>query len=135
MDCLFCKIIAKQIPSEIIYEDAKVVAILDINPNTPGHTLVIPKLHSENMDVAEDADLSALTAAVKKLAPAIVAATGADGWCLGANNGNAAGQVVMHTHWHVIPRHSADGLKHWPGHPYADGEMKIIGDKIRGQIK
>jgi histidine triad (HIT) family protein len=135
MDCLFCKIVAKQIPSEIVYEDEKAVAILDINPVNPGHTLVITKVHSDNMDVAADADLAALVTAVKKLAPLIVAATGADGWNLEANNGNAAGQVVPHTHWHIVPRHGNDGLKHWLGHPYSDGEMKIIGDKIRGEIK
>ena len=134
MDCLFCKIIAKQIPSEIVYEDAKVIAILDINPNKQGHTLVIPKVHSDNMAVAEDADLAALVFTVKKIAPAIVAATGADGWNLEASNGDAAGQVVMHTHWHVIPRHLDDGLKHWPSHPYAEGELKNIGEKIRNKI-
>ena len=125
MECVFCKIVAKQIPSEIVYEEAKVIAILDINPNKQGHTLVIPKVHSDNMANALDADIAALTSAVKKLAPLIVAATGAQGWNMEANNGNAAGQVIMHTHWHIIPRHAADGLKHWPVHPYAEGEMKM----------
>jgi histidine triad (HIT) family protein len=131
MDCLFCKIVNKEIPSEIVYEDDKVVAILDIKPTNPGHALVIPKAHSQNMAVANDDDLITLALAVKKLAPAIVAAVAADGWNLEANNGGAAGQVVEHTHWHIVPRFKEDGLRHWPGHPYADGEMRAVGDKIR----
>lgn len=134
MNCLFCKIIAKQIPVDIIYEDEKVVAFLDINPVNPGHLLVVPKVHSENIAVAADEDLIALTLAVKKLAPAICAATACDGWNLEVNNGNAAGQVIDHTHWHIVPRHKDDGLKHWPGHPYAEGEAAKIADKIRKEF-
>jgi histidine triad (HIT) family protein len=134
MNCLFCKIIAKQIPVDIIYEDEKVVAFLDINPVNPGHLLVVPKVHSENIAVAADDDLIALTLAVKKLAPAVCAATACDGWNLEVNNGNAAGQAIDHTHWHIVPRHKDDGLKHWPGHPYAEGEATKLADKIRKEF-
>ncbi len=130
MDCIFCKIVAKQIPAEIIYEDEKVIAILDINPVNAGHTLVIPKNHSENTATADDADLFALSLALKKLAPAVVAATEAISWNL-----LAVGELVAHTHWHIIPRQKNDGLKHWPGHPYAEGEKEIVGNKIRMEIK
>jgi histidine triad (HIT) family protein len=134
MDCLFCKIIAKEIPSQTVYEDKKVVAFLDINAVNPGHLLVVPKAHSENIAVAADEDLIALTLAVKKLAPAVCAASVCDGWNLEVNNGNAAGQAIDHTHWHIVPRHKDDGLKHWPGRPYAEGEAAIIAEKIRKAI-
>jgi len=134
MDCLFCKIIAKQIPVDLIYENEKVVAFLDINPVNPGHLLVVPKVHSENIAMASDDDLIALTLAVKKLAPAVCAVASCAGWNLEVNNGNAAGQVIDHTHWHIVPRRAADGLKHWPGHPYAEGEAAKVAASIRANL-
>ena len=131
MDCLFCKIINKEIPSQIVYEDDKVVAFLDIDPVNPGHLLVVPKDHSTTLVQATDEDLIALTLAVKKLAPAVCTAVACDGWNLEVNNGNAAGQLVDHTHWHIVPRHKDDGLRHWPGHPYAEGEAAAVAEKIR----
>lgn len=134
MDCLFCKIVAKEIPAKTVYEDDKVIAFLDINPVKPGHLLVVPKKHSENIGVADDEDIATLAIAVKKLAPAVCAAVSCDGWNLEVNNGNAAGQAIDHTHWHIVPRHKDDGLKHWPGHPYAEGEADAIAEKIRSRI-
>lgn len=135
MDCLFCKIINKEIPANIVYEDERVLAFLDINPVNPGHTLVVPKVHSTTLVQAVDEDLVALTMAVKKLAPAVCAAASCDGWNLEVNNGNAAGQVVDHTHWHIVPRLAGDGLKHWPGHPYAEGVAVVVADKIKKSLK
>jgi histidine triad (HIT) family protein len=134
MDCLFCKIIDKKIPALTVYEDEKVLAFLDINPVKSGHLLVVPKKHSENIGVAEDADLAALAIAVKKLATAVCGALASDGWNLEVNNGNAAGQVIDHTHWHIVPRHKDDGLKHWPGHPYAEGEAEAVAARIRERL-
>jgi histidine triad (HIT) family protein len=134
MDCLFCKIIAKEIPTNIVYENDKVIAFLDIHPVNHGHTLVVPKMHSENIAVAADDDLVALTLAVKKLAPAVCTAASCDGWNLEVNNGNAAGQAIDHTHWHIVPRHKDDGLKHWPGHPYAEGEAAKVAASIRANL-
>jgi histidine triad (HIT) family protein len=129
MDCLFCKIIAKQIPANIVFEDEKILAFLDINPVNPGHTLVVPKVHSENTALAADDDLIALALTVKKLAPAVCAATGAYGWNL-----LAVGEMVPHTHWHIIPRHKNDELKHLPGHPYAAGEAALVAEKIKKSL-
>jgi histidine triad (HIT) family protein len=134
MDCLFCKMIAKEIPVNLVYEDEKVIAVLDINPVNPGHTLVIPKAHSENVAVAADRDLIALVMAVKKIAPAVCGATSCAGWNLEVNNGNAAGQLIDHTHWHIVPRQLNDGLRHWPGHPYAAGEAAKIAAAIRKNL-
>jgi len=129
MDCIFCKIIAKEIPADMIYENEKVVAILDINPVNPGHALVIPKAHSINTAVADNADLVAMALAVKKIAPAVCAATASDSWNL-----LAIGELVAHTHWHIIPRHKNDGLKYWPTHPYAADEAAKIAALIRANL-
>ncbi len=129
MDCLFCKIVAKQIPANVVYEDEKIMAFLDINPMSPGHTLVIPKVHSKNTVAAADADLIALALAVKKLAPAVCAGAAAESWNL-----LAVGELVPHTHWHIIPRRRDDGLKFWPGRPYAAGEAGALAEKIREAI-
>jgi len=134
MDCLFCKITAKEIPSQTVYEDEKVVAFLDINPVSRGHLLVVPKVHSENIAVANDVDVVALSLAVKKLAPVVCAAVGADGWNLIVNNGNAAGQAIDHTHWHIVPRKKDDGLKHWPHVTYAAGEGDAIAEEIKSGL-
>jgi histidine triad (HIT) family protein len=129
MDCLFCKIIAKQIPANVVYEDEQIIAFLDINPVNPGHVLVVPKAHSANTAVAADADLIALALTVKKLAPAVCAAVACASWNL-----LAVGELVPHTHWHIIPRRQDDGLKHWPGHPYAAGEAAAIAGKIKAKL-
>jgi histidine triad (HIT) family protein len=114
VDCLFCKIIRKEIPAELIYEDNDMVAFLDIRPISKGHALLIPKKHSEDLLAADDQTLGMIMSNVKRLASAIMAATGAAGFNLAANTKPAAGQVVFHTHFHIIPRFSNDGLKMWP---------------------
>jgi histidine triad (HIT) family protein len=114
MDCIFCKIASKEIPADVIYENEDVLAFLDIRPISKGHSLLIPKKHSADMLSAEAEDLSALINNVKEVAAGIIRATGAAGFNLGVNTGEAAGQVVFHTHFHIIPRFSGDGLKHWP---------------------
>ena len=134
MDCLFCRIVNKEIPSNIVYEDGRVLAILDINPVNPGHALVIPKAHSKTLVEADREDLIALSLAVQKLAPAVCGATSCSGWNLEVNNGNAAGQLIDHTHWHIVPRKPDDGLKHWPGHPYAEGEAARIAQAIKANL-
>jgi len=133
-DCLFCKIIAGEIPYDKIYEDEKVLAFLDISPINPGHVLLIPKEHFDNTLETPDEILAYMTKIVKKIVPAIIKATGADAWNLGVNNGSGAGQIIFHTHWHIIPRLADDGLKHWPGKPYPKGENKIIAEKIKQNL-
>jgi histidine triad (HIT) family protein len=129
-NCIFCKIIDGKIPCSKIYEDEMTFAFLDIMPVNKGHTLVVPKSHSKNMLEDEDKDLAACMTAVKKLAPAIIEATDADGFNLGVNTNKAAGQAVFHTHMHIIPRFENDGLKHWPGGKYEDTEIDDYKKKI-----
>ena len=113
MDCIFCKIIKGEIPCSKVYEDDKVLCFLDIGPVKKGHTLVVPKKHSATLADDSAEDLAACMKAIKKIAPAIAQAAGADGFNVMNNSGAAAGQAVPHTHFHIIPRHSSDGLRHW----------------------
>ena len=135
MDCVFCKIVAGELPSYKVYEDEKVLAFLDINPVNPGHTLLIPKEHYETTLDTPDELLQAMAAAMKKIAPAVMRAVKADAWNLGVNNGAAAGQIVMHTHWHIIPRFARDEHRLWRGEPYVEGEAARVARHITDNIK
>jgi histidine triad (HIT) family protein len=104
MSCLFCSIISREIPAEIVFENEHVLAFLDIGPVSEGHTLVIPKVHAENLSLGTQEGACELMKAVYELAPKIMKAVGADGFNLGMNHGVSAGQDVMHTHLHIMPR-------------------------------
>jgi len=134
MDCIFCKIIRGEIPSHQVYEDDKVLAFLDITPVNPGHTLVIPKAHYENLLDLPEEGAKNLIVAVKKIAGAVVAATGAEGFNLGLNNGAVAGQMVGHVHFHIMPRWENDGRKLWLGQAYPEGEAQAIAEKIKNNL-
>jgi histidine triad (HIT) family protein len=129
-DCIFCKIVKGEIPCSKIYEDKEFLAFLDIRPINPGHTLVIPKSHCTNLLDFPKAEETDLVEFIKKVAKAVVKATGAEAFNLGMNNGGAAGQIVMHAHFHLIPRFSDDGLHHWSNKEYAEGQMQAIQKKI-----
>lgn len=133
-ECIFCKIIAGEISSVKIYEDHKILAFLDISPINSGHTLVIPKNHSENITEASEDDLVEVIKAVKKLAPAVSKGVGADGFNLTVNNGEAAGQVVDHLHFHIIPRFKDDGHALWSGTAYPEGKAKEVAEKIKNEL-
>ncbi|EHJ48390.1 histidine triad (HIT) protein [Solidesulfovibrio carbinoliphilus subsp. oakridgensis] len=119
-DCLFCKIVKGAIPCAKVYETEAVLAFLDINPVTPGHTLVIPKAHHPTLfDLPEEVGCR-LFAALPPLGRAILEATGATGLNVQMNNRESAGQVIFHAHLHLIPRRAGDGLHLWPSRPYPD---------------
>ncbi|MCD6590739.1 MAG: HIT family protein [Candidatus Aenigmarchaeota archaeon] len=109
MECLFCKIVAGEIPSQKVYEDENHLAFLDINPRNPGHTLVIPKKHYETIMNMPDEEAGRLFQTVKRLAAAIKKAMNADGISIAQSNERAAGQVIPHVHFHVIPRFLSEG--------------------------
>jgi len=129
-DCIFCKIIKGEIPSSKIYENDKVLAFLDIGPVNKGHTLVIPKKHFTNIFDIDEKVLDEVSRVVRKIAPAVKKAVNADGVNVMSSNGEAAGQVVMHSHIHIIPRFKNDGLKLWPQGKYEEGEMNSFKEKI-----
>lgn len=105
MDCIFCKIINKEIPSKIVYEDDDVLAFLDLSQLTYGHTLVVPKKHYDSFLEISDSELTILMPKVKKIANMIVNKLGAKGANIVTNAGEAAGQSVKHIHFHIIPRY------------------------------
>ena len=134
-DCLFCRIVAGSVPSHKIYEGEHTFAFLDIRPVNIGHTLVVPKKHCVDIFDTPDSELQNVIAAAKKIAPAVMKATKADGINIGMNNRPASGQVVMHTHLHVIPRYKDDGLKTWPQRPYNnDAEKEHVAAAIKSGI-
>ncbi len=103
--CVFCEIIAENIPSKVVYENDDVLAILDISQVTYGHTIIMPKKHVENVLDADDDTISKCTIAAKKVASMIQKNTNAKGFNVLNNCGEAAGQTVNHLHFHVIPRY------------------------------
>ncbi|WP_423743578.1 HIT family protein (plasmid) [Haladaptatus sp. SPP-AMP-3] len=135
-DCIFCQIVAGDIPSKTVYEDESVLAFLDVNPLAPGHTLVISKDHHETLDDLPDDAAADLFSVLHDLTPAVETAVDADASNVAFNNGEAAGQEVPHVHGHVIPRFDGDG-----GHPIhaiagdrpdlSDEELDAIADDIR----
>ena len=130
-DCVFCKIIKGEISADKIYEDEDCLAFLDITPVNPGHTLLIPKKHYENLYEMPDELLSKMSPIVKKIAVAVKKGTGAEGINIGMNNEVAAGQIVPHAHFHIIPRFPGDGHHHWKGGSYSAGEAEKTAKKIR----
>ncbi|HLC55815.1 MAG TPA: HIT family protein [Candidatus Nanoarchaeia archaeon] len=130
-DCLFCKIIKKEIKSDVIYEDKEFIAFLDINPVNKGHTLIVPKEHFDTFLDLDEKHLDRLMHFVQKMSKAIVKATKSDGFNLLLNNKKAAGQVIDHVHFHIIPRMKDDGLKHWPHKKYENDEAKQIVNEIK----
>jgi histidine triad (HIT) family protein len=110
-DCLFCKIAAGEVPSQIVQEDEHTLAFMDINPWTRGHALVIPRQHSRNLYEVSEEDLGRTTAAAQRLAQRMRERLGCDGVNLINSCEPAAWQTIMHFHIHVIPRYDDDPLQ------------------------
>lgn len=118
-DCIFCKIAGGDIPSKTLYEDDEFRVILDLGPATRGHALILPKSHAANLCELPDELASKVLVLAKKLAAQMTDKLHCDGMNLVQNNGEAAGQTVMHFHLHMIPRYENDGQEiGWkPGEP------------------
>jgi histidine triad (HIT) family protein len=129
-ECLFCKLVKGDLPCTKVFENEKVLAFLDIGPVNIGHTLVIPKEHHKTILEIPDDTLKELSLVLKHLSGAVKEGVDADGINIGMNNFEAAGQVVPHAHFHIMPRFKDDGLKLWPQVSYEDGQIKKIADKI-----
>jgi histidine triad (HIT) family protein len=110
-DCLFCKIVAGEIPATVIASDERTVAFMDINPATRGHALVVPRAHAKDLLEIEPEDLAAVARMGQRVARASKATLGADGINLINSCGADAWQTVFHFHLHVIPRYEGDPLK------------------------
>jgi len=132
-DCIFCKIIKGEIPTQTkIYEDKNTFVFLSNGPLNFGHALVIPYHHYESVLELPDEVFCQMAPILKKTALAVKAATEADGFNITINNGKASGQAIFHAHFHVIPRYHNDGYKSWENDKkYKAGEDKAMAEKIK----
>ncbi len=109
-NCIFCKIANGEIPSKTLYEDDMFRVILDINPASKGHALILPKKHFANIYELDNTTAAEVFVLGKRMTAAMTEALGCDGFNIMQNNGEAAGQTVFHFHMHLIPRYADDGL-------------------------
>jgi len=123
-DCIFCKIVARELPARIVDEDERTIAFMDIAPATRGHALVIPRAHSADVLSVPREDLEAVALSSQRLAARVKERLGADGVNLLNSCGRAAWQTVFHFHVHVIPRYDGDPLR-LPWVP-AEGDQEQI---------
>lgn len=134
-DCIFCKIVAGEIPCFKLYEDEASLAFMDINPVHPGHALAIPKNHHPDLFAIPEADLAATSATLQCIANAIRKTLEPDGMNLVQCNGAAAAQSVMHFHMHALPRHDGDGLAlNWGLRPGDMNEIGALAERIRANL-
>ena len=134
-DCIFCKIVSGQIPSLRLFENDSVLAFLDVGPISDGHTLIVPKEHFQRLDKAPPETAAQIARILPMLAAAVQKAVNADGYNLLCNNGTAAGQVVEHLHFHIIPRKQNDGVfDRWPAYKYEEGKADLIARQIKDNI-
>lgn len=135
-DCIFCKIVAGEIPCFKVYEDEHTLAFMDINPANRGHALVIPKAHSPDLYDSPDETLAATLATARKVARAVRATVNPDGLNLVQANGPGAAQSVFHLHVHIMPRFTGDELKlNWGLKPGDMDEIKALSGEIARNIE
>lgn len=131
-DCLFCKIVAGEIPASKVHEDDRTVAFMDINPATRGHLLVIPKAHAADLHEIAPEDLSACAQVVQMLAERARERLGADGFNVLNSCGRAAWQTVFHFHFHLIPRYHDDPLRlPWSPEPGDRDEIQAAAEALQ----
>ncbi len=134
--CVFCQMVDGEIPVTKVYEDDAVLAFLDIGPISDGHALVIPKQHCAMLHECDPEVLAEISARLGRIAEAVMAAMDADGYNVLSNNGAAAGQVVEHLHFHVIPRKVGDQVfTQWPSYKYRKGQAEDIAGRIRRHLE
>lgn len=133
MDCLFCRIVKKEIPVNAIFENEAVLAFLDIHPRAEGHTLIIPKSHFKNLLDLPDLEVSGFFEGVKKVQEILNKVFKPDGFTMGINQNPAAGQEIDHVHVHLIPRFLGDGGGSVQGvvHSPSKGSLEEVEEKIK----
>ena len=133
--CIFCRIVRKQVPASIIYEDESVVAFLDIRPLNMGHTLVIPKAHYIDIFETPETELSNVHKVSKRISIAVKKATAADGISIIQQNGKAAGQDIFHLHVHAVPRFEGQKLPSFSALKEVErAKLDEMAKKIRRQL-
>ena len=134
VDCIFCGIVSRKAPSNIVYEDDKYIAFLDAFPFSRGHTLVCPKQHGETIWDMTEAEIGELFKVASRVSRAVVAAVGAEGFRFVQNNGEAANQVVAHVHVHVIPVKMEDKGRFGERKRLQAEEMEATAKAIRSEM-
>ena len=134
-DCIFCKIVAGRVPAIKVFEDEACLAFMDIGPLAEGHVLLIPSEHAETIDQLPAEKAGAMLRHVPALVAAVRAATGCEGVNVLQSNGRVASQVVMHVHFHVIPRNPGDAFDfNWPAGSYPEGRAEELAEAIRQKL-
>ncbi|WP_428389469.1 HIT family protein [Mucisphaera sp.] len=135
-NCIFCRIVAGEIPCHRLYEDENTLAFLDVGPTAPGHSLLIPKAHYERLDELPEDIAAAIGRVLPRLGRAVSEAVGAPGYNVLQNNGSEAGQAVMHVHFHIIPRGlpDSDFRFDWPAGKLDPDRAKELVAEITGRI-
>ena len=134
-DCVFCKIISGELPSNKIYENSEVLVFLDISPINLGHSLVVPKKHFDNIYETPAEILAHMITAAKIGSMAIKSKMKAEGINVTMNNDSVAGQIIFHSHMHIIPRFQNDGLGMWKSKiQYKEGEGREVAERIIGAL-
>lgn len=138
MNCLFCKIAQKEISAEVVYEDENTIAVLDINPCSPGHAMILSKKHFVTILELELSEIGPIFFAVKKVVAMLKKTLSPDGFTIGINHGKTAGQAIEHLHIHIIPRYNNDGggsihnvVKNPPNDSLQEIKGKILGKIIK----
>ncbi len=132
-DCVFCKIVAGEMPAAVVAEDERTVAFMDISPATRGHALVVPRAHAGDLHAIDPADLQAVAVAAQRLAGRAKDRLGADGVNLLSSSGAAAWQTVFHFHVHVIPRYEGDPLRlPWVPRPGDPDDIRGVAAELSG---
>ena len=132
--CVFCRIVERRQPSNIVYEDGDHIAFLDIAPFSEGHLLVCPKKHGETIWEMDESEIGELFMLASRISRAVVSAVHADGFRFVQNNGEAANQVVAHVHVHVIPVKFADKGRFMERKKFTPEELKEIASRIRNEL-
>ena len=137
MNCIFCKIVSEELPSQKLFEDDHVTCFLDIAPINPGHALIIPNEHHPSITTVPSEILSRMMIMAPIIAQAIVREADADGFNLHLSNGQCAGQIVLHSHLHIIPRSPVDGFSWgWRSKEYENDDVKLeLVDNIVNRLK
>ena len=130
VDCIFCKIIKGEIPSVKVYEDDKFLVIISLGQTSKGHSLIIPKEHSTNILEMNTKLGCEMLELIQKIGKACIDGLDAEGFNIGVNTNSAAGQVIMHTHIHIIPRYNDDGLNMWGETESTEEDRVLLAEKI-----
>ena len=130
MECVFCKIVNKEIPAYTVYEDENVIAFLDINPVSEGHILVVPKKHYERITEMPEEDFRKFSESLQKVVKLVENKLSKD-YNIIVNHGERAGQVIKHVHFHIIPRYGNEQLFLWLTHKLTEEEARRVLEKLK----